>query len=538
MKHHCFLFEARSIQEYLFQSGRLRDVIGASELVDSLTGELLDDVLAALDFFEGRDLSFSRRAGGAFYAFSTDADVLERLAALWTLTVQQYAPGMAYDIGLSREAATHLAAFDNTKKAIQQDAARNRSPLPVASPVTQRSRRTGLAATGLDHDGTPVDAAALRKRLFADLSRANFIERFSPPEAQLRWLDWPRNLEADDDGAFPFLEDDRTLALIHADGNGLGQLLMRARNTVEQRPDEFLTLFRTLSQGIAASTKRAAQRATDEVLLPQRLDGLMPARPILLGGDDLTILVRGDLGLPFVRAFASAFEQESRTAMEELTKLGVTDLPQRLTIGAGLVWMGANQPFYLASSLAESLMDTAKTRAKAHSTADPPSAVAFYRVTSSLVDDYEFIIDQEHSHEHGGQTLIDTASPYLLGTSDAGPRLDDLLDLQALLQQEGMARGPMRQLLTLLGLDPMQAKTVYRRWRRLMQEHRPDQLRHFDTLLGKLVDKPEEALPFGYPLDRTADESTRVSPLGDAVALLAVRNQLPPRRNTQPENDS
>ena len=37
MSVQALLFEAKSIQEYLFPSGRLKESIGASELVDSLT---------------------------------------------------------------------------------------------------------------------------------------------------------------------------------------------------------------------------------------------------------------------------------------------------------------------------------------------------------------------------------------------------------------------------------------------------------------------------------------------------------------------
>lgn len=523
------LFEAKSIQDYLFQSGRLRDVIGASELVDSLTGGLLDEALRVLGLVEGRDIDFSRRAGGAFYVFSRDARVLDRLTALWTLLVQQYAPGMSYDIGRGGPADTALTAFDQARSAIRADTARQRPRIPLAAPIAQRSRRTGLAAEWIDPDGVPLDAATQCKRRLADLSQAGFIARFSPPEAQLDWRDWPRNLEPGEDGAFPFLGDNRTLALIHADGNGLGQLLMQARAAGKDQPDRFIEIFKTLSNIIESSTQRAAQRATRTVLLPAREgNGPLPARPILLGGDDLTILVRGDLGLPFLSAFASEFEAESRQALPKLDQLGLKGRPERLTIGAGLVWMRSSQPFYLASHLAETLMVAAKRKAKALSRRDPASAVAFHRVTAALVDDYDEIVKRERTHRHGGRCYVDTAGPYLLDDAASGPQLGDLLKLQALLQAEGMARGPTRQLLTLLGLDPVQAQSGYRRWRELMSEHQPRRLTRFKLLLDRLVSEPETDLPFGRPRGGSGDdELVRVSPLGDAIALMAVGNALP-----------
>jgi hypothetical protein len=46
---HALLFELNAIQSYLFASGRLRDVIGASELIDRLTNrEAHDNLLDAV----------------------------------------------------------------------------------------------------------------------------------------------------------------------------------------------------------------------------------------------------------------------------------------------------------------------------------------------------------------------------------------------------------------------------------------------------------------------------------------------------------
>jgi len=67
---HALVFELNSIQAYLFSSGRLRDVAGASELLDQMTdgdGNLLGNVLNALGMDDDKPIRFSRRAGGAIY---------------------------------------------------------------------------------------------------------------------------------------------------------------------------------------------------------------------------------------------------------------------------------------------------------------------------------------------------------------------------------------------------------------------------------------------------------------------------------------
>jgi len=60
MTAYACLFEAKSIQDYILRSGRLRHVVGASELLDALTDAPLDAVLAALDVRSGQHPRLSR----------------------------------------------------------------------------------------------------------------------------------------------------------------------------------------------------------------------------------------------------------------------------------------------------------------------------------------------------------------------------------------------------------------------------------------------------------------------------------------------
>ncbi len=549
MSYHAVLWEAKSIQEFLFQSGRLRDVIGASELVDSLTRELLDEALKGLGMEEGKDIVFSRRAGGAFYAFSAQRQTLEDFIALWSLLVQQYAPGLAYDIGLSNGSQgypTHLEADKSARESLRQDGSRHRPALPIAAPITERSRRTGLAAVAMStgKDGV-MDAGTRRKKALSDPAHAEkngFIRRFSPSEGQLSWKDWPMDMEPGDKNSFPYQGDNRTVALIHADGNGLGQLLMNARTAAKQHPEKFIDIFQTLSEGLDACTQHAAQDAVSQVLLPARTNGQpLPARPIVLGGDDLTMLVRADLAMPFLQAFVNAFEKRSKEFMASLETQQVTGLPKQLTIGAGIVYLGASQPFYLASHLAESIMGEAKKMAKKIDKNDPPSSVVFQRITTSLVDDYDTIIEREHTWQHDGTHYTDTLGSYLMGSvyADHLPRLDDLLSLQALLGQQDMARGPTRQLLTLIGLSPGQAQSRYRRWRQLMKDNKPKAYKEFMARMKALIPEFSEDAPLPYAELESEDASLPYaeledekwfSPLGDALTLNAVKNPLQANR--------
>lgn len=537
----CLVFEVKSIQSFIFASGRLRDAIGGSELIDLLTNEqaadnLLDAVMAASE--SAGQIDFSRRAGGAFYAFSDDAAALDRFAALWSLAIQHWAPGLGFVLGRGL-GQDRPAAFKSARMDSRRHASRERGQFPAVSPVAERSRRTGRVAVRRDQKDGVIDAPTQRNKSFSDLSRAGFITRNSPPEAQLNWRDWPRNLEADAQGedGFPFANGTRDIALIHADGNGMGQVLIKISEAVQRRPDDFLKIYQAFSKAVETSTQRGAQQAAREVLLPARQAGeLLAARPILLGGDDVIVLVRADLALAYVQAFTRAFEAQSKESLKELSESGVAGLPEKLTLGFGVAFIGANQPFSMAAELAESIMGHAKKQAKKlgaenHDSAAKPAAssVAFFRVTTALVDDYDALVQRVLTHRKGKQTFTHTLGAYaVLGEDDSRlPKLSDLEKLVSLLQAQDMARGPVRSLLNLLQLDPEQAQTSWRRWKQRMRETQQTRLDEFSACMQALIRRyaPDADLPYAIPYANSRSEDEFISPLGDALDLLAIHHR-------------
>lgn len=530
----ALLFEAASIQGYLFATGRLRDAVAASQSISLLAdpvgddGErsLLDRVLAQVP---GADsISFSRRAGGAFYAFCAEPQPLQALADLWSLGIAHAAPGLHYMLAQG-QGDTMLAAFDAAHGALRR--AGPRPHLPLAPPCARRAPRTGLAAVARQHEDWLDLATATHRTGARRAGHAAVTRYFTPPGVDIRADEWPVDFEPEDAAgaawAFPFRGEDRTVALIHIDGNGLGQLLRRARAATEAAPEKFLDLFQTLSRGISTATIGAAQQATVQVLLPERdartqgKPGPLAARPIVLGGDDLTLIIRADLALAFARAFIAAFEASSHEAMAAIAAHGATDLPTHLTAGAGVVFMHASQPFHLAAELAENLTSRAKdpVRHLAAGSTPAPSTILCHRVTGTLGSDFDLILETELTMHAEGMRWRNTVGACSLGTPVPGlPALDDVRALAALLQRDDMARGPSRQLLQLVGESPGMARKRYRRWRRLMRDKAQAQLKEFDALLARLLDGVDlDELPWGPEQD-----GVRSSPLGDALALAAA----------------
>ena len=559
----CYLFEAKSIQNWILNSGKLRDLVGASELLDALCNAPLDDTLDALAI--RKQIKFSRRAGAAFYAFSEQPGALDQLATLWPLVVQQYAPGLVFNQarGAGKDA---LTAFANTRQQLQANQAQNLVNLPQAGPRVHRSPRTGQAAVQMrktpDGDLEAIDAATRRQRRFSSLKQGSLVAKLCPDSAALTATDWPLDLEpgdpltlgidpvpADNSRTFPFIGEQRGIAVLHADGNGLGQLLMQVKEHIAKAaPDRFIEAFTTLSKGIEDATIAAVREAVEHVLLPARADnsGPLPARPVLLGGDDLTLLLRADLALEFTSRFLHAFEQHSANAMRSLRdRFNMPDLPRYLTACAGIAYIKSSQPFHLAARLAEGITSAVKQRAKAssHGNDPAPSSLGFHRITTAMIDDYHSIIRNEMSTANGNTRYCHTLGAYALHAHTDLPGLQPLIALQALLAEPAMARGPARQVLGLMGRDHAQASARYRRWLTLMADPQRGQtatLKRYCQLMTQLTGSSGDALPYRKITDpawqRTLGSADFASPLGDLHALSAMGNQpatqAPPQETT------
>lgn len=544
---HAYLFEARGIQRFLFASGRLRDMLGGSELLHDLCapGGRLDQTLQALQL----QPEVVRQAGGAFYLlFERRADA-QRLCAAWRLGCARWLPGVEYADAVV-EGASARAAMQAGHEALREARNRLRADLPNAGPLVERSPRTGLAAVKRDRDES-LDAGTHRQRSFRPREGHSLTRRFLDDERCL----WPVNFEDDGSGEARFpLGERRLVGLVHADGNGMGELLRVLDEACEHADDAtYVRLYRQFSEGLGEATVGAA-RAASEMLRPHASGDVLPARPLVLGGDDLTILLRADLALDFTLEFLRAFERRSGEAMAQLhaafveAGLGAAaaKLPQALTACAGLCYMKCSQPFLAAHALAESLCKRAKAASRAQRRAGQPmpAALALHRVQDSLLEDAGAQFRSEHCVQHSaaqsrvpverdrnGKEIGNDPVIWRLGLPayalEAGhglPAVADLLALKAVFMAADDGKGerlndrPLRELATLLYGKLNLARQDYRRWREVAARRSDEAaalLDRFDCALEALVGPRMDDLPFSA-------EASPQTPLADLLTLLTI----------------
>lgn len=443
-----YLFEAKSIQSYLFQSGKLKDVISASEridrLIDSKDNSTLAQVIKAANLETDlltpcnaeSAIHFLRCKGGAFYCYCIHREPLLALRSLWTLTIEQAFPSLQFTDALT-EADNLASALEAAHKNLACERNTPTVKLPIASAPTHRYSRTGNASVPLSSlakkathkdelSDFDIDTELHRQAYQAfDMRKAAALQdKFTPDELK-GLLSYPIDLE--NDFLFSELSTDlsrsereavKDIALIHIDGNGLGILLMALKNALKDKnTEEFCQGFRTFSDALNTATTKAAKKATrfvyDAAKYTVNADSsdthfMIPMRPIVLGGDDITLLCRADLALEYSQIFCREFKLESELAMEKLfteflnqsnqdtDSKNNSQIKPYLTASGGILYHKAGHPFTHSHHLVEDLCAHAKKLTKSVNNSEKevgPAALAFHRLSNTVNDSFDDVLN-------------------------------------------------------------------------------------------------------------------------------------------------
>ena len=530
MSYAVYSFEAKQIQSYILATNKLKDQIGASEQIESLCTKkgLLDQITKELNLKP----KYSRKAGGAFVAFFDGDNArkqAENLQAVWTFVVQKTIPSLHFAHGIG-EGSLVKEAVD---QAFIQQRISNQylfPELPMAPPMAEFAPRSGRAASEKKEDDL-LDEATLQKRNQKTSLITDKLGHFGK-----EGLTWPTTMpkdseeeeeeeeKAEKEDIFPLL-DDNVIGIVHADINNLGTILIKTSTEYykENKIQEIKDFSDEIDKAIISSVQESINRTLTKHLANNGVT--MPARPLVLAGDDITFIVRGDLALKFTEYLLKEIEE---TLATKLKSHKTTGLPEKLTACAGIAYIKASQPFYQGYKLAESLCEYAKQNSKKREDDNNlnhvPSSIAFHRITTSMIDRYEDIIKQELTiyDEKQNLKLLLTQQPYFVGENNELPRLTDLQTLKSAFDNVG--KGRIRQLLTLLHQSSALAEKEFSRWCDVMEERQSASKKEIHELLKVMTQKTEDKNQNEFNLSDLWEADKR-TPIADAIALTQIAKE-------------
>lgn len=477
-----YRFEIKGIQEFILSSQDLKQVLGASALIKSLTRKVLKEHLG-----EAGSVIY-QAAGGATLGFN-DVDALKDFAARWPMVLAREAPGATcVQAWAKAQDGVDLLGMLAARIARARNAV---SPaLPTTTPVMELAKG-GAPAAAKPKEGGFLSAGD-RVKLNNSQQREELVRDFVGEE-------WEEDERPAASANLSEIAGGRYLAFIHIDGNSIGRLVKRF-----EHPQKMAAFAKALGE----VTEKAAREAAGMTLLEGAgSDARLLARPIVIGGDDVSIIARADRAMDFVTTYCKAFERLTG----ESTVL--TDIAGgKLTASAGVAYVRATHPFLHGNRLAEKLCG----RAKKASTDDPPVAmVAFERLSASL-----------DLPEDAAASSAMTMGPYRVTTEtdEHFASLTNLRDLSQALRK--LPVGPVREMLR--DMEEGDHGAAQAHWKRLSQvqslgsQKARDNWDEMKRALGKLAPGLETKLwidrvrPLSGDDDSDATDTRKRTPWLDA----------------------
>lgn len=532
----------QGIQSYIFQTNELKDIIGASELINEICRKF---VAMYGEDSEHKGKMIIHAAGNIKCIFDDEAACRDAVRNFPRFAMER-APGITIS-----QAVVKIENNDDYHDGAEklESLLRAQRNHPVKSLTTglmamERSRKTGLPATTIentkDKKDKPeyLDEGTVAKRNVPETEKES---NYDPSKAKDLYFKLTGDkIEYDHR---PYDTKDLTgrndwIAVIHADGNGLGEIVAR----IGKDPK----VMHSFSTSLDNATLAAAQVAYNAIRKETEKVPKLPIRPVVIGGDDLTVICRGDLAVDFVTAYLKAFEDQTKEEFkglvpqienEEAKKL----LSRGLTACAGIAFIKSSYPFYYGYNLAEALCGEAKKDAKSDKVKEAngnqaPSCLMFHKVQSSFVEDYAEIKRKELTTSDGGSLCF---GPYYLNkesidkidkTEDGKRRsrwsIDELIDQRDKLAKEenNRAKTAIRQWLTLMHEDAGAAAQHSKRFTTINQDKPDLKSIYKDATTGIVRIEAKDKNP--VDAKDSKDKEPKLYPAYDILSLLTISEQL------------
>ena len=379
--------EASGIQKYIFGCNNLQQNIGASELVSLATTLWIADVLdqmrlrhnARWDMATGRLNTQSSEdyqarilyaSSGAALLWMTEGpdDPAREFIQRLTRKVLEQARGLnllVESICLDWQKDVLSEKHEQLrKKTAKRKLNRQASfPLPGLS-VTAFCTYTGQPVVGREPKEGHLISKSVECKL-GKLATGNEHLHRVLPQVRRRGLDFIYDFDQIGERG-----ESSYLAVVHLDGNNMGS---RFREIIKAHPlaednEAYAEQLGLFSEAVKEQSMKALSAVVDllieniqdgkiagEIPIPKK-EGveLLQFRPIVFGGDDITFICEGHLGLPLAARFLEKIAAENLPG----AKKGETGTP--LYSRAGVAIVKNHYPFSRAYELAEDLCQSAK----------------------------------------------------------------------------------------------------------------------------------------------------------------------------------
>ncbi|BAZ83609.1 hypothetical protein PN497_02530 [Sphaerospermopsis kisseleviana CS-549] len=416
------IIDTSGIQDYIFSSNRLRENIGASQLVSEVCNQWLKTILLQkLGLSEKQleqpiessnlDAELVYSGGGNALLISKSREIAVDCIGALSRKILEDAPGINLivaheDFNWDKNNLSQIVE-DLIKVEIESRKNERIPSVPILGlGVTLTCDSTQLPAVDssqkyveYDEEDETTDSYLIstetRQKLKAVPRAKKELQEIFSGIVDRNIYKFP--LRTDHLGR-SYGESSYT-AIIHADGNSMGKRFQKYGHEAKTNR-EYIQKIRELSKSVHNNNK-AALRKVAEVVIKSIEQGkivgnlgefllngnyYLPFRPLVFGGDDITLICEGRLGIELAALFLKEIEK--------------TILPdgEKMTACAGVCVVKTHYPFARAYQVSEELCSNAKKFVKSKKQFEPDgfSALDWHLAASGLTGSITEIREREY----------------------------------------------------------------------------------------------------------------------------------------------
>lgn len=369
----ALLIETISIQNYVYASNKLLENVGASNIVTNVYQEKMlqsiqETLQSKVDTNSWRnhpktihlensstDFEIGYIGGGNALLFFREEEKARRFIKKWTTDLLVEAPGLNFAFAMN-------STFDFNNF---------RSELQHLFAVLKENKSRHFSLTTLPKHGITADcpfSGNSAETFFKDADGEWFISSVSKTKFGHAKIINDKLLAGDILGdKYTFttnidklgqIPGQNHIAVVHIDGNSIGKQFMNCTTLPEIRNLSLLVdkaMCEAYQEFVGFLKNNMDYLLTEESgFYIQNENGktILPFRPLLIEGDDITFITDGRLGISFAKKY---LELISRKTLSN---------GKQLSASAGIAITGTKYPFYRSYILAEELCSAAKKEAR------------------------------------------------------------------------------------------------------------------------------------------------------------------------------
>jgi hypothetical protein len=383
MYKYLVTFDADRIHDYVFTTGRLKEIIGGSYIVDSFTEV---DVKKIIEENEGEDIYSAGGAGKVlFKEYEQAKNFMNSIRAKYhERTIISYLSAACAEIidekfkEAAKEADRRLRQAKDDKREVRQltnhplmEFCNSCGVYPVAGQMDERNlcqsciNKREKAKELQDHANKILEDFKKNKASLTDFWGI-FLSKL---DSEKFYSDWHLGF-----GVIDEMDDFRSISspegyvgFIYTDGDNMGRLFGSL-----EREDHYKIFSKAVREGTKKAIAHALARHLDTTVKLKKKDGdkdCVQFFPVLIGGDDVIVITASHKALEVAVDYCRLFNSYVRKIVEdeaeksnicECEKKELIDKSKDVSSSAGIVLAHTSHPIISMLKRAEELLRSAK----------------------------------------------------------------------------------------------------------------------------------------------------------------------------------